>query len=856
MDFRSQSSSLCIHPFASLTVHATGHVTRCMMSEESMGKVSGAEGSLPHQLFQNEKMSSLRKKMLTSQWDGNCRSCIRKENDGITSKRQHWQNINATKDLWNKSDIFNPEGSEHVYFLNIAFNNYCNFKCRMCSSAYSSKWVQDEKLLKQKGLRGGSGTWSDKKAVLLGESMRSLDDKVIENIVSTLRHVRKIDVVGGEPFFSKDFLYFNRLMNEKKYGSSARIAVTTNGSIFNQDYLQSLLLYKEVEINISVDGINKLFNYIRAGKAITWEEFNQNIDRIIAFCEYVNSNYAGKKWKVNLNSAFQIYNALDFYNFIDWVEEKFSWKNKKIEFSSKLRNSFEKRVLMTPSHLSVKAAPTGILKKSLSIIKYTLQEKPYLADIREFDYIKDIVKVLERSLRLNNDKEKKWHIFNAYTNALDDIRNQSYEDSLESSLVDEINNYKLSSIKDKNEKFLETKTKWGAEFCPMPWEALSITAQGKVKPCCQMRGNFESLHDSDISNIYNSKTISKVRKEFIIENKPEACSSCWEREEQIGHSRRKWFYGKFKDNIKNGIEYSDVILKKPQWLQMDINLSNRCNLKCRMCGVWGSHKWIEDEKRLAQDGNPFKREMNPSHLALKELTLEKLESLLPHMQKVKRIDFKGGEPMLAKNHIPFLEMLIDRKINENVILHYTTNGTVINQKILKVLSQFKQVELVFSIEGTDPLYTYIRGDGQYTTKDLIKNLTVYDQLDNIKIMTNVSMQAYNLPNLLELYNFLHSLPLKNYSPKKSFQCIVNSPKYLSPFIWPLEIRNKYAQQLERIGEFKTFAQQLQTKPFEPKHYSQFLQFTKKLDDIRSENYFSIYPELLTYDDKHFEGLSL
>ena len=66
--------------------------------------------------------------------------------------------------------------------------------------------------------------------------------------------------------------------------------------------------------------------------------------------------------------------------------------------------------------------------------------------------------------------------------------------------------------------------------------------------------------------------------------------------------------------------------------------------------------------------------------------------------------------MLAK-HDNFLQWMIDEGMTD-VHLLYTTNGTVQNWRILNLLAQFKNVSLVFSIEGTGTLYSYIRG-GKY-----------------------------------------------------------------------------------------------------------------------------------------------
>lgn len=842
-DIRKKSNSICIHPFASMSIHASGHVTRCMMSEESMGDISSTKKNCISNSWSGASMKSLRSKMLDGAWDSGCRSCMRKEDNKTKSKRLHWQNLNVTKDLWKDESIFKSEGSKDIYFLDIAFNNFCNFKCRMCSSAYSSKWKEDESKLKSLGLSGGSGAWADKAGVMHDNSMRSLTSEQLDIIVGKLSKVRRIDVVGGEPFLTKDMYNFLLKCKNKEVGSSADFTVTTNGSVYDEEYLKLLSTFKNITINISIDAIGDLFSYMRSGKTISWEDIDSNITKFINYANEMNKKGLAN-WKVNLNGAFQTYNMLEIDKFIDWVADKFSWDLNAPEQSSKHRNSFEMRLLMTPGQLSVMCAPNNLCQDSVNKLRSVKEKYSFLKGIDENSYLNDIETTLKKSIiKSQVTKNKLWYLFCKYTVGVDLVRKQKFKDVLRPELSFEINKtLKSKEFIGMNEQWGKGKL-WGGD-CLMPWKAVTITGQGDVKPCCQLRGKVGNLYDGEsVNSLYNHSTIQNVRKSFLKNEQSEHCNSCWEREEQISNSRRIWFNKKFANENKGGSRFNDILVNKPDWIQMDINLSNRCNLKCRMCGVWGSHKWIEDEIKLAQDGNEFKRETSPDRLKLKELDFSKLEMLIPNMSNIKRIDFKGGEPMLAKHHIAFLELLIKSKLNNQLTLHYTTNGTVYNEGIIELFNKFKKVEVVFSIEGTDPVYSYIRGGAQHSFEDLIKNIKKFNELGNIKLMANVAMQAYNLPNLKELHESLNGLDIEKFSAKGAFNCIVNSPVYLSPFVWPLKIREKYAMLLPDDPSFSKFKSQLLEKPYVEQDFKQFIRFTQRLDEIRQEDYFSIYPEL-------------
>lgn len=380
-------------------------------------------------------------------------------------------------------------------------------------------------------------------------------------------------------------------------------------------------------------------------------------------------------------------------------------------------------------------------------------------------------------------------------------------------------------------------------MCGMPWHAICLSANGDIKPCCQFtnKGRSPNTEHPTIMENWNSQRMQDLRAAFVRGEQPEDCNSCWEREEQIGHSRRTWFEDKFGKYITEPT--TDLVVENPQIVQADINLSNVCNLKCRMCGSWASNSWFEEELALSDDRR-FQKNKNP--VPLRNTTVEDIRNLLPHLDSVKRIDFKGGEPMMAKHHDDFLQWMIDND-KTDVHLLYTTNGTVQNPRILKLLSAFDTVSLVFSIEGTGSRYSYIRG-GKFTIEQLENNIAQYAQLPDININFNVTVQNLNLLNLVELRDTLFSWADKYpcVDATAAFTTICNKPDYLSPLNVPDIIRDTALEQLEGIDDFKTLYKSLSKRTFDPDSWQTFIDFTKRVDNMRGENILDHCPEFGEY----------
>ena len=385
-------------------------------------------------------------------------------------------------------------------------------------------------------------------------------------------------------------------------------------------------------------------------------------------------------------------------------------------------------------------------------------------------------------------------------------------------------------------------------MCYMPWHGICLSANGDIKPCCQYsnKGKKPNTEHETIVENFNSERMQQLRKDFIEGKQHEACNSCWERESLVGESRRLWFNKKFMDKVDD-LEYfvtEETVVEDPKWLQADINLSNVCNLKCRMCGSWASNSWFEEEKQLAAIDKRYEKTSNP--VGIRQYTLEDLRDMLPHLRNVMRIDFKGGEPMMAKHHNQFLQWMIEEDMTD-VQLFYTTNGTVQNPKILDLLSNFKRVNLVFSIEGTGKLYEYIRG-GKYTIEELEQCIATYNQLDNVDLMFNVTLQNYNVFNLPALHDQLYDWENKydKVSANNSFTTICNKPAYLNPINLPDELRDKAVEGMAGYKDFDKLVKSMNNRTFDPEMWEVFIKFTKDVDRLRGDNVLEAEPMFKDY----------
>lgn len=144
---------------------------------------------------------------------------------------------------------------------------------------------------------------------------------------------------------------------------------------------------------------------------------------------------------------------------------------------------------------------------------------------------------------------------------------------------------------------------------------------------------------------------------------------------------------------------------------VNINVTQICNLHCVYCAAGGDGSY----------GDPVK------NISI-EKTLPQLKFFLDKINPGERfhISFLGGEPLLYPEGIELIAeyaSLIAKEKNINLSMKITTNGTLLNEKIISILKTYKP-SLVFSMDGPPQINDALRPqkNHQSTSKVMLENL--------------------------------------------------------------------------------------------------------------------------------------
>lgn len=232
-------------------------------------------------------------------------------------------------------------------------------------------------------------------------------------------------------------------------------------------------------------------------------------------------------------------------------------------------------------------------------------------------------------------------------------------------------------------------------------------------------------------------------------------------------------------------------------------------------------------------------------------TLDDLLSISPTLN---RVNVSGGEPNLSLLLMDYLEKLVELGLSKKILLKINTNAVMNAPRLMKIYKEFRRVELLLSIDGTQGIQEYIRHPSKWsqienTVLELKAHFEGFDPL-RYRILAAPTYQALNILNLRELVLWCEKIGIE----WSLFHKIID-PDYLQVDVLPGEVREVAAQKLEAFLAEHRFspvgAQEIgfiihhlrNAAEFQPAKLATFLKYNGTLDQIRRERFESGCPEL-------------
>lgn len=228
------------------------------------------------------------------EWPKGCERCHIEESNGIESKRQ--LDYTRWKSYYDEYEL----GHTGVITASVAFGNTCNLSCITCGPFSSSRWQKEYKALNNID-------------VLPNHFYKKT---FVDDFITHSQNLIHIDIPGGEPFLSGVPEQLELLEKYMVSGKSKNVGLhyTTNATIFpGENWWAIWKNFREVDIQLSIDGIGSKFEYIRY--PAEWSIVLENVKKYLDYQE-TNDNL-----RLSVSHTVSVYNIRYLPEFFDWCQD-------------------------------------------------------------------------------------------------------------------------------------------------------------------------------------------------------------------------------------------------------------------------------------------------------------------------------------------------------------------------------------------------------------------------------------------------------------------------------------------------------------------------------------------------------
>ena len=400
-----------MHPFTGLATREDGAVKICCRSQP----IGWIQDDSLENIWNNSQMREVRKKVLCGERHEACRPCFDLEDQGVESLRQrHIKDTipESRINLYpNALDTLTEEYTMPFEFptMEIKLNNLCNLKCRMCHPMDSTSWNdwQEVEPFYQK-----EGNFLPEKIANLNLKRKpyldSFDDtdNWWDSFEKLLPHFRRVEFAGGEPLM--DPQHYRILDMLKPYGANIELKYATNGTTLGINKGRTIHDYwphfRSVAVNVSLDGIHDVYNYIRGNGDFNVVEQNiKEIQRIPNVSRVVGAFTA------------QAGNILQAADCVDY-------------FINKMNIVFYSHRVSYPNCLSAQVLPRELKDIAIKRLEEIKLRVPNFENVKKHPILKQItLQQIQDNINYMNSKDQS-HMLNDFIKfnlQLDKSRNQS-----------------------------------------------------------------------------------------------------------------------------------------------------------------------------------------------------------------------------------------------------------------------------------------------------------------------------------------------------------------------------------------------------------------------------------------------
>lgn len=347
----------CHFAFKNIHIDVDGTSRPCCEYPKTDNKYNLKNHSLT-EIFHQPALNAVRNDLRNGIEHKNCDICFRREKMGKKSPRQLANLIHR-----DEGGMDDPKISSMTFSL----GNLCNLACRTCGPKYSSKWFNE-----YYDLYWSKDNHSRQEKLVENKNNRSINDTLVLSKFdkSILKNLNELKFYGGEPLLDNSMWEICETLVNLGLSKNIILHYNTNCTIIpSKAQQETWRQFKKIFLNLSIDGVEKQFEYLRHGAS--WAQVEANVKEFITIKNDLKNMQLNQILTVSSINIFDIDQTIDFYI-----------KN----FSNDMK--LYTNNVTSPSYFSFRSVPDQVkneISQKLRKLSTSIKNIEFVSNIRSLD---------------------------------------------------------------------------------------------------------------------------------------------------------------------------------------------------------------------------------------------------------------------------------------------------------------------------------------------------------------------------------------------------------------------------------------------------------------------------------------
>ena len=290
----------CSLAFGSVSINSYGEYIPCCNIRMEHFKlyqdhnIKHLLSSEPSDRINMGNLKKIRKDLSNGVWPLACQNCKNAEDNKVASMRTIWNNELPSTPI---AEVMDPLD---VRYLDLTFGTKCNSKCMTCNLDLSDFWEEEYKI-----------HYPETRDRVINRV--SISVETAQKLIDTFPNVQHISFIGGEPTISDEHIEFLKMLIVRGKSKNIGLSYVTNLTGVTEELLELWDKFYRVHISVSIDGFDKVNEYIRY--PFKWSKTENSLKTILKLCQEHTDSH---KYTMGLSCTHSVYNAIQAPDLIEY----------------------------------------------------------------------------------------------------------------------------------------------------------------------------------------------------------------------------------------------------------------------------------------------------------------------------------------------------------------------------------------------------------------------------------------------------------------------------------------------------------------------------------------------------------